>query len=550
MEQNGHVPDEEQRQPATETTETTPLINGRTPASQPDDEETVIEDTIPPARLYTILCTIYVGVFLAALDSSIIATLSAPIASEFHSLSLLSWLATAYLIANAACQPVSGRLTDIFGRGPGLVFSNVFFAAGTLLCGLAWDEGSVVAGRVIAGVGGGGLTAISTFLASDLIPLRQRGVWQGVGNVAFGAGAMVGGVFGGVINDTSSRGWRLAFLVQVPVVVVSGVLVFFLVDIPPKISNKSYISRIDFTGMFSLVAFLVLLLLGLNAGGNLVPWGHPLVLATIPLSVATLLCFLVWETRAKQPIIPVRLFVNRTVLTGCLTNLFGTMAMMIAVFYVPLYMQAVLGASTSEAGLRLLVSPLGGSLASVGSGLVMKRTGRYMALGWISLLMVVAAFVVAAVTFAASPPVWAPFVTFVLLGAGYTAMLTITMVACIAAVDHGSQAVVTSATYAFRSVGATVGITIASAVYQNILRARLWDRFGDLPGAAEEIARIRDDLNELKHLPEGWYPGVIASFVEAFRGVWITCLGLSVLGFVCVALMKQHVLHNTLSRSE
>lgn len=141
-------------------------------------------------------------------------------------------------------------------------------------------------------------------------------------------------------------------------------------------------------------------------------------------------------------------------------------------------------------------------------------------------------------------------IAFLLLGSGQGGMLTITLLACLAAVDHSHQAVVTSATYAFRSVGGTVGVTIASTIYQNVLKTELWGRFGDLPGAAEEIHRIRDDLDELKHLPDGWYDGVIASFMEAFRSVWLTMLGLVLLELVCISLMKQHKLHSTLSRSE
>ncbi|KXJ93022.1 major facilitator superfamily domain-containing protein, partial [Microdochium bolleyi] len=167
--------------------ERTPLLNAD--ASTPQDEEqTVVAEEVKGFKLFVILGTCYVGVFFGAIDSTIIATLSAPIASEFKSLSLLSWLATAYLIANAACQPISGRLTDIFGRGPGLVFSNIFFAAGNLICGLARDERSMIAGRVIAGIGGGGLMAISTFTATDLVPLRNRGVIQGVGNICYAGG--------------------------------------------------------------------------------------------------------------------------------------------------------------------------------------------------------------------------------------------------------------------------------------------------------------------------------------------------------------------------
>ncbi|KUI71616.1 Multidrug resistance protein fnx1 [Cytospora mali] len=543
------------------TDETTPLLNGRseTPVADSegqqqqggppqDHEQTVLVADITGLRLWLILSSAYVGVFLGAIDSTIIATLSAPISSEFKSLSLLSWLATAYLIANAACQPISGRLTDIFGRGPGLVFSNIFFAAGNLICGLAQSDSVMIAGRVIAGIGGGGLMSISTFLASDLVPLRNRGVIQGIGNICFGTGAMLGGVFGGFINDNLSRGWRLAFLIQVPVIVISGLLVFFLVNVPPKASNKSYLSRIDFVGALLTISFLVILLLGLNAGGNLVPWTDPLVLTTLPLALVLLIGFILWESRAALPIIPVRILVHRTVFTACATNFACTMANTILVFYVPIYLQ-VLGYTPTQSGFRIFFASLGVSISSIGCGLIMKKTGRYLGLG----IFVVALFVGGNVMFStldANSPSWVPYPAFVLAGAGYGGMLTVTLLACIAAVDHSQQAVITSATYAFRSVGATLGVTVASAVYQNILKARLWDRFGSLPGAAAEIGRIRDDLDELHHLPDGWKDGVIASFMEAFRGVWLTTLGLALVGLVCVSLMKQHTLHSTLTRRE
>ncbi|KAF3770821.1 MFS general substrate transporter [Cryphonectria parasitica EP155] len=518
------------------------------PEDGTQEEQTVLATDVSGARLWVILSSAYVGVFLGAIDTTIIATLSAPISSEFKSLSLLSWLAAAYLIANAACQPISGRLTDIFGRGPGLVFSNVFFAAGNLICGLAQSDTVIIVGRVVAGIGGGGLMAISTFLASDLVPLRKRGVIQGIGNICFGSGAMLGGVFGGFVNDTSSWGWRLAFLVQVPVVVVSGLLVFFLVRVPPKMSNKSALSRIDFVGALLIMSFLVVLLLGLNAGGNLVPWTDPLVLTTLPLALALLIAFIAWESRSAQPIIPVRLLIHRTVFTACMTNLVCTMANTILIFYVPIYLQ-VLGYSPTQSGFRILFGSLGVSVSSLGCGVIMKKTGRYLGLG----ICVVLSFVAGAAlitTLDENSPSWVPFPAFVLTGGGYGGMLTVTLLACIAAVDHAQQAVITSATYAFRSVGATLGVTVASVVYQNILKARLWDRFGSLPGAAEEIKRIRDDLDELRRLPAGWGEGVIASFMEAFRGVWLTTLGLGIAGLICVSLMKQHKLHSNLARSE
>ncbi|ERS99322.1 MFS multidrug transporter [Sporothrix schenckii 1099-18] len=527
-----------------------------------EEQVVVVQET--RTRIFVVLGTVYVGVFVGAADGSVIATLSAPIASEFRSLSLLSWLAAAYLVANAACQPVSGRITDVVGRGPGLVFSNVFFALGNIICASAQSASTMLVGRVVAGIGGGGLMAIATFLASDLVPLRQRGVAQGIGNIAFGTGSMLGGVLGGatehVWQDRWYGGWRLAFYAQVPVSVVSAILVFFLVRVPPhqpaddvglghSNSALSQLGRIDFPGAGLLVAFLVTLLLGLSAGGNVVPWTHPLVLASLPLALVAFAAFAVWEADyAHHPIIPVRLVVTRTVLAACIANLVCTAAMLTAVFYVPLYLQ-VRGYSAAEAGVRLLSSPLAVSFTSVGSGLVMKSTGRYVRLGVAALVIFVSGYALAVVGLSSidSAPVF-PFASLFFIGGGFGAMLTITLLACIASVAQSRQAVITSATYAFRSVGGTLGLTLASAVYQNILRKELWARFGHLPGAAEEIARIRDDLGELQHLPPGWHDGVIASFMDAFRGVWLMGLGLGGIGLVAMALMKQHTLHSTLSR--
>ena len=211
------------------SSETTPLLGDNITKINSDDisnhEETTAnagnnphENDVPLAeepstgKLLLVMASIWFGTFLAALDSTIVATLSAPISASFNSLSLLSWLASAYFIANAALQPISGRLTDILSRRTGLIFSNIFFAAGNLICGLATSERVMIFGRVVAGMGGGGLNAISTFVASDLIPLRRRGVWQGFGNISFGLGSSLGGVFGGWINDT--WGWRKAFLIQ------------------------------------------------------------------------------------------------------------------------------------------------------------------------------------------------------------------------------------------------------------------------------------------------------------------------------------------------
>lgn len=440
-----------------EPTETSPLIGAaaqpKPPAAAHDDERTVLAAEVTGARLWLILGTAWVGVFIGAVDSTVFATLSGPIASEFKSGAIFSWLATAYLIANAACQPISGRLTDIFGRGPGLVFSNVFFAAGNLICGLATDRYAMIFGRVVAGVGGGGLMAISTFLASDLVPLRRRGIVQGIGNICYGSGAMLGGVFGGLINDRTAMGWRLAFFLLVPPSLVSAVLVALLVRVPPKQSDRSYLARIDFGGVLLTAGFLVFLLLGLNAGGNLVPWRHPLPITAVSASFVLLAGFWLWESRARQPIIPVRLLATRTVAAACATNLVCTMGTMMAIFYTPLYLQ-VRGFSATHAGRSLLASSAGVASFSISAGFIMKRTGRYLRLG-IAMLLVHVLGGVGLTTLDGGSPSWHVPAALFLVGGGYGAMLTTTLLACIASVDQSQQAVITSATCKWAYLGLT-----------------------------------------------------------------------------------------------
>jgi MFS family permease len=403
----------------------------------------------------------------------------------------------------------------------------------------------MIAGRVISGMGGGGLMAIATFVASDLVPLRKRGLVQGLGNICFGTGAGLGGLFGGWVNDV--WGWRVAFLSQVPLVVLSAILVFFMVKVPPKQSSRSKISRVDFLGAVTLTITLVLLLLGLNSGGNIVPWTSPLVLVSLPLSFVSLLGFIYIEARiASEPVIPVKLLLNRTVAAACLTNWFVVMVAFMITFYIPIFFQ-VQGLSTTAAGLRLIPQSVGGSIGSLGSGLIMNKTGKYRILGLANIaLFVLGTGLLSTLSF--GTPNWPVFIFLFLTGVGYGGMLTVTLLATISAVSHDHQAVITSATYAFRSTGSTIGVTIASAVYQNILVSSLHSRFDGYPGAEDEIRRIRDSLEELNKLPEGWREGVMKSFEGALRGVFLTALGLAVLGLVAGSGMREHKLHNKLRR--
>ena len=540
--------------------ETSSLLgNGKTPSTYQVDEAATTnvpqndsdEELTPLAKepgtgeLLLIMGSVWFGTFLAALDSTIVATLSAPISASFDSLTLLSWLASAYFIANAAMQPISGRLTDIFSRRTGLVFSNTFFAAGNLICGLATREWVMIFGRIIAGMGGGGLTAISTFVGSDLIPLRRRGVWQGFGNISYGVGAALGGVFGGWVNDT--WGWRKAFLIQVPLTVLSGIVICFTVKIPVSHSDKSSLKRVDFLGAATLMTTLILLLIGLNSGGNVVPWNHPLIYTTLPLSLVSLLLFISVENgHASEPVIPVKLLLDRTVLSACFANWLISMAVLSLIFYGPIYFQ-VKGLSPTQAGVRLIPQSLGTAAGSITTGLIMRWTGRYFSLNIMIMLTFIAACTLVS-TFDLRTPTWEPFIAFLMSGIGYSGMLTTTLLALISAVDHKDHSVITSASYAFRSTGSAIGITISSAVFQNILKLRLRATFSDRDNSGRIIHKLRDSLEEIAKLPPGWREDAQAAYMDALRVVFLTILGMSIVGAVISLAMREHKLHRTLER--
>ncbi|CAD6498712.1 BgTH12-04373 [Blumeria graminis f. sp. triticale] len=524
--------------------EETPLLRETTPS---ESEEDIIGPEPSSAELFLVISSVYFGIFLGALDGTIIATLSASISTHFSSLTLLSWLVSAYLIANAASQPLLGRLTDIFTRQKGLIACNLLFAAGNLISGLSTSEGMMILGRVVAGLGGGGLMAIPNFIASDLVPLRKRGLIHGISNICFSTGAGLGSFLGGWINDV--WGWRWAFLLQVPLTMISCIMVYFTVKIPAKKSSLSALSRVDFLGAATLIVSIVLLLFGLNSAGNIIPWNHPFIPTSITLSLISLMVFVYVEIYiASEPIIPIKLLAIRTVASACLTTWFSTMVMYMVLFYLPIFFQ-VKGLSATSSGIRIIPQFLGSTFTSVGCGIIINATGQYKRL----LILILSSFCLTTgflTTLSLDGNEWFIYIYEFILGATFSSLLTITLIATISAVSHDHRAVVTSAVYAFRSTGATIGVTIGSAVYQNILLSGLHERFDGIPGSGREIEKIRNSLDEMNNLPPGWDAGVRAAFDVALRSVFTVAFLCAILTIITGLFIRQHVLHSRLVRHD
>ncbi|KAL8813287.1 MAG: hypothetical protein Q9223_007072 [Gallowayella weberi] len=464
----------------------------------------IVTEELSTTQLAIILGSTYLGIVLAALDGTMVATLTASISASFNSLTLLAWLASAYYIANSILQPLAGKLTDIYGRRAGLVLCNILFCAGNLICGLARSEWWAQCDTL--------------FITNDLVPLRRRGVWQGFNNICFGVGSGLGGIYGGWLNDMI--GWRAAFLNLVPLTILSGLMVALFVRLPTtevKDVEEKW-RRVDFLGSLVLVTAIILLLVGLNSGGNTVPWNHPLVIASLPLSCVLFVGFAYVEVKlAVEPVIPVKLLLNQTVLAACLTSWFFSMAQLALTFYAPIFFQ-VQGRSAKQAGLLLIPTSVGATIGGIASGTIIRATGRYYLLN-----------IVIQILF--------------LLPLGLATRFNL-------AVQQKHQAVITSASYACRGTGSAIGIALCSLVFQNTLKRRLWEAFGAEEGAALLIGRLRNNLKEIKYLPnDGWMAGAEDAYMDALTDVFWAIFGLAAVGTVASLFMREHTLHKNLKRT-
>ncbi|SCU86035.1 LAMI_0D00122g1_1 [Lachancea mirantina] len=461
-------------------------------ANSADNGSTVQhDDMLTPARAKVMVATLFVGSFLAALDMTVVATLLPSIASDLSASSQMSWIATSYLLSCSSFQPMYGKLSNVLGRRELLVTSNLVFALGCFLCGSSFskDIWTLSVARFVAGIGGGGMSTLMTIAVSDIIPLRQRGIYQGIGNIFFSLGSASGSILGAALQRTV--GWRWAFLVQVPVALVSALLVYRIFRLPVHSPGRGVVwleikqtgsfqwsripQMIDFIGCASLVATMLILMVAITflsdpSSLGLAKWAA--LLGTLALA-ATI--FIRTELRVENPVVPLHLvFRNITVLSSSLTNWFHTMAMFAAMYYMPVFWQSVYKLSPWQVGLRSISSFIGISIGSVASGIYMKRTGKYRAFSLILYsLFVFGMLTLLLSTYSPKPFGYVDYIIMFLPGLGYATMLTITLLALIASVDFVHQAQVTSIQYAFRATGSTFGVSIAGLLYQAGLEYKL-----------------------------------------------------------------------------
>ncbi|KAJ3780548.1 member of the major facilitator superfamily [Lentinula aff. detonsa] len=492
---------------------------GITPHAEQSEDDIATDQR----SLLAIVLPMALGIFLVAMDSTIVVASYASIGNELEQLSKVSWIATGYMLTLTSFQPLYGKLSDIFGRKSCLLMAYMIFALGCLLCGLSRTMDQLIWARALAGIGGGGMSTVVSIILSDIVPLRSRGVWQGVINIVFASGSSVGAPLGGFLADTI--GWRWAFLIQFPAVLLAVISVSVALRLP-AIENtdfKAKIKRVDFAGAASLVTCIFFLLFGLDNGGN-VTWTDKTTLGSLIASVIMFILFGSIEMElAKEPFAPKRIVLNKSLIASYFVNFFSVASNLSMLFHVSLYLQAVKGFSPSRVGFWLVPGIIGGVTGSLGSGLIMKATGKYY---WLTvleyILLVAGSFTIVLSAGIAMNSVIVISFGLVVSGLGNGGGITTSLISLISNAGQKDQAIATAVSYLFRSLGSVVGLSIGSTILQDVLRSILRQRLTG-QDITQIVRRVRESLEYLDELDQTTRTIVLGAYEDAIqRTMWFS----------------------------
>lgn len=427
-------------------------------------------------RTLLVFAGLLLGMLLAALNQTIVATALPKIVSDLGGFEHYSWVFSAYMLSSTVTVPLYGKLSDIYGRRPLFVLAIVLFMAGSVVSGLAPSMSVLILGRAIQGLGAGGLIPLAMAVIADLIAPRERGKWQGLTGAVFGIASVVGPATGGWISDNAS--WRWAFFVSLPFGLLALVVVWRGFTVEP--AHRSH--RVDYVGAALLTAAVSSGLLATVWGGTEYPWASTEIVGLYAACALLLGAFLFWERRVPEPILPLDLFRSRTFAAAQVALFVTGAAMFGTIIFIPLFVQGVLGESATSSGAILTPLMLALIAASIASGQLVSRTGRYKAILLASPLVLAVGFYLLA-QLDVNSSVTETTRDMVVVGIGLGLGMQTYVLVVQNAVPQSVMGVATSTTQFFRTIGATVGVTVMGALLMSRLHVELAER---LPASARE----------------------------------------------------------------
>jgi EmrB/QacA subfamily drug resistance transporter len=513
-----------------------------TPAAR-SREHAAATGTLTHRQIMVILSGLMLGMFLAALDQTIVATAMRVVADKLNGQTAQAWVTTAYLVTSTITVPLYGKLSDQFGRKQFYLFAISVFVLGSVLCGFAHSIYELAAYRAVQGIGAGGLMSLAFAIVGDIVPPRQRGRYQAYFTSVFAVSSVIGPVVGGFLagQDTllGIEGWRWIFYLNVPV----GLAALFVVARNLSLPKRRSDHRIDFLGAALLTTGVVPLLLVAEKGHEW-GWGSPLSLSMLAVGFIGLALFVPRENRmGEEAILPLRVFRNRVFTVAGTTSFLVGAVMFGGLTSVPLYLQIVRGKSPTEAGLMMVPFMVGIVVSSQASGRIMGRTGRYKIFPIIGTAVMSVAFLLFS-TLKWDSPIWHAEAFMVVMGLGLGLTMQTLVISVQNALPPRDMGIATSSVTFFRSMGATFGVATALAILFGSVLGNIKERAVEagLPPAAlsrfSELSGL-NDTSVIATLPANIQQVILQGFADSMHSVFVAVGFLLIPAFVLTFFIKE-----------
>ncbi len=488
-------------------------------------------------QILAIMSGLMMGMFLAALDQTIVSTALPTIVGDFHHSNLLSWVITAYLLASTASTPIWGKAGDLYGRKRLFQLAIVVFLVASALCGLSQNIFELIAFRGLQGIGGGGLLSLAFAIIGDVIPPRERGRYQGYFGAVFGVSSVVGPLAGGFAVDHLS--WRYIFYVNLPL----GIAALIVTNRVLRLPMRKREVKIDWWGAILLVAGVSCILLAVQLGGSTYPWRSSQIIGLFVLGALVVAGFVLREAVAPEPILPLGLFRLRIFTVSNIIAFVSGVAMFGALAFLPQYLQLVHGVSATESGLLLLPLLVGLLAMSISSGLYISRTGRYR---WFPLAGTIIVTIGLALLsrLGAHTSLTIVGLDILVFGIGLGLFMQVLVLVVQNAVPVNELGVATSSVTFFRSMGGAIGASALGAVLTAGITAEL-PRY--LPPAALAVGGNKvgaligspAQLDVLKQTHPAIHEGIIQAYSHAIDRLFFVAVPVSILSVIAALFINQ-----------